>query len=74
MQLQHLYLQTRTCSVLLVAKSHIDDQTIPGWAAMGESAFFFLDVLKMDVWDILRKYKQWVCSKDQSVSAALLTA
>jgi hypothetical protein len=71
-QLQHLHLRTGSCSVLFVSKSHIDDQTIPGWVATGESASFFLDVLKVDVWDVLRKYEQWVCSKDQSESTALL--
>ncbi|KAF8331782.1 hypothetical protein F5887DRAFT_894829 [Amanita rubescens] len=65
-EVSHLHLRTGTCSVLFVSKSHIDDQTIPGWAATGESASFFLDVLRVDVWDVLRKYEQWVCSKDQS--------
>ncbi|KAF8346292.1 hypothetical protein F5887DRAFT_1182188, partial [Amanita rubescens] len=65
-EVSHLHLRTGTCSVLFLSKSHcIDDQTIPGWVATGESASFFLDVLKVDVWDVLRKYEEWVCSKDQ---------
>ncbi|KAM6488896.1 hypothetical protein JOM56_001311 [Amanita muscaria] len=65
-ELQHLFLRTGTCTVLLVSKSHIDDQSIPGWIATGESGSFFIDVLKQDVWDVVRKYEQWVCSRDQT--------
>ncbi|KIL64038.1 hypothetical protein M378DRAFT_39305, partial [Amanita muscaria Koide BX008] len=36
----------------------------PAFAASGDSAIFFHEILKTDVYSVLRKFEMWACTRD----------
>ena len=43
----------------------MDDRGIPGWTATENTEKFFSDVLKIEAWNLLRKFEQWACANDR---------
>ena len=43
----------------------MDDRGIPGWTATEGTEAFFSDVLKIEAWNLLRKFEQWACANDR---------
>ncbi|KAF8328053.1 hypothetical protein F5887DRAFT_898053 [Amanita rubescens] len=51
---------------LFTTRGHVDDRGIPGWTATENTEAFFSDVLKIEAWNLLRKFEQWACANDRS--------
>jgi hypothetical protein len=68
-QLDDLADRTGIYAITFVTRGHVDDMTLPGWFATGDSAFFLRDHLKLEPWDIVRLFEQWACSRQKSKSS-----
>lgn len=61
--------QTNTVHLCFVTRGHIDDITKPIVMASDEAFNFCRDVIKMDAWDILRKFELYTCSDREGTSS-----
>ncbi|KAF8347109.1 hypothetical protein F5887DRAFT_882138, partial [Amanita rubescens] len=50
---------------LFTTRGHVDDRGILGWTATENMEKFFSDVLKIEAWNLLRKFEQWACANDR---------
>jgi hypothetical protein len=49
----------------------MQDLGVPGWIAMENTESFFSDILKTEVWTVLRKFKHWACLNDGRMPTAI---
>jgi hypothetical protein len=52
--------------ITFMTRGHVDDQVVPGWYATSGTMHFFMDVLNLSAWDVLRMFEQWACAKSSS--------
>lgn len=67
-QLNNLHERTGSFAFALVTRGHVHDLGIPGWAASVDATLFIQDVLKMDIWDLLKKFELWAVTRDSRES------
>ncbi|KAF8339460.1 hypothetical protein F5887DRAFT_889035, partial [Amanita rubescens] len=63
-EVNNLYERTGSHAFVIVTRGHIHDISIPGWATTPDAVLFIREILKMDVWDLLKKFELWAVTKD----------
>ncbi|KAF8338373.1 hypothetical protein F5887DRAFT_983449 [Amanita rubescens] len=65
-ELNNLCERTGSYGFALVSRGHaVHDKAIPGWAASADATLFISEVLKIDVWDLQKKFELWTLTRDQ---------
>ncbi len=62
--MNNLYERTGSSGFVMITRGHVHDIGIPGWAASPDVTLFIREVLKMDVWDLLKKFELWAVTKE----------
>ena len=65
-KMQALAERTGAHIITFMTRGHVDDQVVPGWYATSGTSHFFMDVLHLSAWDVLRMFEQWACAKSSS--------
>ncbi|KAF8308653.1 hypothetical protein F5887DRAFT_912336 [Amanita rubescens] len=63
-ELGNLHERTGSYGFTMVSRGHVHDKGIPGWAASADATLFIREVLKMDVWDLLKKFELWAVTRE----------
>lgn len=65
--MRDLHLRTGTCIFAFYSRGHIEDTMTPEWMETGGSGDFLRQALQLEPWDVLRRYEQWTCSRENSM-------
>ncbi|KAK7040637.1 hypothetical protein R3P38DRAFT_2374949, partial [Favolaschia claudopus] len=71
--LVELYERTGTRSAAFFTRAHPNDPAIPCMVDCEATRNFFLDVLKIDHLDVVRKLELWACTRDQEGDDSIQT-
>ena len=70
--MQALAERTGSHTVTFMTRGHVDDSVVPGWYATTGASHFFMDVLNLNPWDVVRLFEQWACARSSSQSCTPL--
>ncbi|KAF8185593.1 hypothetical protein K438DRAFT_2020020 [Mycena galopus ATCC 62051] len=62
--MKDLYERTGVRAFAMFTRGNPDDPSVPHIEDSDEAHLFFLEHLKMDILDVMRKFEQWSCTRD----------
>ncbi|KAF8145172.1 hypothetical protein K438DRAFT_1992111 [Mycena galopus ATCC 62051] len=62
--MKDLYERTGVRAFAMFTRGNPDDPSVPHIEDSDEARLFFLEVLKVDILDVMRKFEQWSCTRD----------
>ncbi|KAF8209479.1 hypothetical protein K438DRAFT_1666212, partial [Mycena galopus ATCC 62051] len=62
--MKDLYERTGVRAFAMFTRGNPDDPSVPHIEDSDEARLFFLEHLKMDILDVMRKFEQWSCTRD----------